>query len=188
MFRVQGEEGDLFLCLDCNLKYEQAQSLEFDRTTRHMNFLLAQAEATMGLQGILPRHEMPQRPVYHVGDTTLNNIKIDRGSIGVLNTGTIGTVDGAITVLRQHGEADVADTIARFTEAVVAERHLNADQKDEVLELLSVLATEATAPREQRRSSAMRAMIVPLATLVGGAAGLCQLWQQLEPTILGLFQ
>ena len=186
--RIKVEGSDLFLCVDCNLKFEQAESLEFDRLTRYHNQLVGQLETTMGLPQTLPRYAPSQRPSYHLGDLTLNNINIDRSSIGILNTGNIGAVDGAITVLRKHGEEDAAKAIACLTEAVVREEGVNTEQKNRILEMLSVLSGEATLPKEKRRSFAMKPLVLELATLLGGASALAQLWQQFEPLISGLFR
>lgn len=175
------------LCVDCNLKFEQAQSLEFDRLARQYNLAVGQIEATVGFPGTLPRFAPPPQRVYHLGDTTLNNIRIDRSAIGILNTGTIGAVDGAITVLRQHGEEDAARAITLLTEAVMQENALKAEQKNEVLEMLSLISAEATSPKEQRRSLAIKKVLLEVSTLLGGVSGLAQLWERVCPLISALF-
>jgi len=186
--RIGGEGGNLFLCVDCNLKYEQAQTLEFERLALQQNYLIDQMEAMVGVPGANARYELPKRPVYRVGDTTLNNITVDRSNIGILNTGSIGTVDGAVTVLKRHGDDEAARALVQLTEAVVTERQIGVEQKNQILELLSVLSTEAAAPKEQRRSAGMKQILLHISTLVGGAAGLLQLWQQLQPAISALFE
>jgi len=190
IFRVTNAEGQeaFGLCLDCNLKYEQAQSLEFDRLARQYNMVADQADMVVGLPVSGARYAPPQRPVFHVGDVTMSNINIDRSTIGILNTGTIGTVDGAVTVMKQHGETGAGDAIARLTEAVAKAQAVSTEDKNRILETLSVLATEATMPRDKRRSSAMKPLLLDLSTFLGGIAGLAQLWQQFGPVIAGLFQ
>lgn len=188
VIRISGDDGTVHLCLDCNLKYEQAQSIEFDRLTRHHNMLVSQMEATMGLSAVLPRYAPVERPVFHLGDVTLNNINVDRSAIGVLNTGTIGTVDGAVTVLKEHGEAEAGDAIARLTEAVINEAQMSVEKKQEALEMLSLLSTEATTPKDRRRSFAMKPLLLELSTVLGGVSAVAGLWQKFGPMIIGLFQ
>jgi len=93
MWLVGPEDARRPLCLDCHLKLVQATTLENDMLTREMNFLIGMAEATSGVYGAIPKY--PERKVVQMGNVALNNIKIDRSSIGVLNTGTIGTLDAA---------------------------------------------------------------------------------------------
>jgi hypothetical protein len=186
--RISEKEGTIYLCLDCNLKFEQAQSLEFDRLARQYNLVADEADMMLGMPRVGARYALPQRPVFHVGDFTLNNINIDRSTIGILNTGTIGTVDGAVTVLNEHGETEAGNAIARLTEAVVKAQESNDEQKNKILEILSVLATEGTMPKENRRSAAMKPLLLDLSTILGGIASLAQLWQQFGPMIVGLFQ
>jgi hypothetical protein len=153
---------------------------------RELNYLSAEMEAATGLRGIFPRY--PERRVIKAGDITMNNIKIDRSNVGVLNTGTIGTVDAAITVLRQSGDQTVSAAIQALTEAIIADRTATEELKNQALEILSVLATEATAPKEQRRKAVIKTLVLELSTLLGGAAALEQLWHQHSPTLMSLFQ
>jgi hypothetical protein len=185
MFLVDPEGSKMPLCLDCNLKFVQVTALKNDMLEREINYLTGVAEAMTGLPGVMPKY--PQREVVAVGSVTLNNIRIEGSTIGVLNTGTIGTVDAAVTALKQTGDADAATLFTRITEAVANDRQLPADAKNQVLELLSVLSTEATAPKERRRSAAMMPLLERLATLMSGAAALAQLWSQYGPLLRQLF-
>jgi hypothetical protein len=152
---------------------------------REMNFLIGMAESTTGVYGVMPK--FPQRQVVQLENMTLNNIKVDRSTIGVLNTGTIGTVDVAVTTLRQSGEPDAAEMFARLTEAVVKDPRLKPETKNQALEFLSILSTEATAPKERRRSLAMMALLERLSSLLSGAAAGAQLWNQYGPMLRRLF-
>lgn len=185
MFLVGAEGSQVPLCLDCNLKFAQMTTLQNDMLERQINYLTGVAEATVGLPGIMPKY--PRREVVAVGNVTLNNIKVEGSTIGVLNTGTIGTVDSAVTALKQAGDTDAATIFAGITEAVANDSQLRADVKNQILELLSVLSTEATAPKARRRSAAMMPLLERLATLMSGAAALAQLWSQYGSPLRQLF-
>lgn len=185
MFLVGPEDARCPLCLDCHAKFVQTLALQNDMLEREMNYLVGMAEATVGFPGILPR--FPQRQVVQMGDITLNNIKIDRSTIGVLNTGTIGTVDAAVTALQQTGDTASAQIFKSLTEAVARDRQLTPETKNQILDLLSLLSTEATAPRERRRSGAMLPLLEKLSNLLSGAAALAQLWAQYGPALQRLF-
>src|SRR5258708_37897627 len=47
----------------------------------------------------------------HTGDTTLNDFKIDRSTIGVLNTGSIANLNASVTSLNQSGNAPLGAAI-----------------------------------------------------------------------------
>ena len=173
------------LCLDCNIKFVQMITLQNDMLERQFNYLAESMDRTIGLPGLTPR--FPLRQAVTMEGVTLNNVKIDRSSIGVLNTGTIGTVDAAVSTLKQSGESDAAETFTKLTEAMARDSELTIEQKNQVVELLSVLSTEATAPKERRRGSAMLPLLERLSTLISGAASLAQLWTQYSPAIQRLF-
>ena len=185
MFAVGPEGAETPLCLDCHLKFVQVMALRNDMLEREINYLTDVAGAVAGVPGALPRY--PPRKVVSVGNVTLNNIKVEGSTIGLLNTGTIGTVDGAVTALRQSGELKAAEVFTHLTEAVANDRQLSNYVSNEFLELLSVIATEGTAPKDRRRSGAMMPLLDRLATLVSGAASLAQLWNQYGPTLVQLF-
>jgi hypothetical protein len=187
---VQVGQPPVALCLQCNLLYQQAISIQQAQLERIIDNLSGQMESVTGMFGILPRFGPRPQPIQvdtmlHGG--TFNNISIDRSSIGMLNTGTIGTVDSAITVINNAGDAEAAQAIKTLSEAIISDQHLNKDQKDEALGMLSVVATEAALPVEQRRKGAMKHVVNGLGALLNTSASLITLWQTFGPTLLGLF-
>jgi hypothetical protein len=52
--------GDVALCVDCNLKFEQARQMEFIRNATFMNYLLSEMEVISGLLGLYPRIQIPR--------------------------------------------------------------------------------------------------------------------------------
>jgi len=187
-FQIEGDGGVLRLCIDCNLKYEYARSLEYQRDAHLLNQLSAAFDAVSGIPGLAPRVPIPQMQPIPTSDMTINNINVDNSVIGVLNTGNIEKVDTAVTVLKQSGEDSAATAIAKLTEAVANAADVNNDTKNEILEVLGAIATEATAPKHQRRGAVIRPLLTQLATWFSGLAGLDQLWEQYSPMIESLFK
>ena len=97
----------------------------------------------------------------------MNNIEVDRSTIGVLNTGSLEMVDSAVTVLKESGQgAAAAAAILEVTQAVLASAALSAAAKNEVVELRGGVAQEASAPKEQRRPAQAKALLERLGTVL----------------------
>lgn len=189
LFLVGVPGSQIPLCLDCNAKFQEMVARQIESQERTLNYLADQVEMTTGLPGLMPRFP-PRRPrtVIQSGDVTMHNIRIDRSNIGVLNTGFIGSVDTAIGTMRSSGEGDAAEAFKTLIEELVRLEEVGAEHKNKILEILSVLASEATVPEKQRRKSAMRALLVELSTITSGVAALAELYAQYAPAIVTLFQ
>jgi hypothetical protein len=188
MFLVDAEDGQIALCLDCKVKLQALQNQNVENMERMLNHLAGQIEMASGVSGLVPRFPPRARPVtLHTGDLMTTNLNIADSSIGVLNTGFIGSVDNAVGTLHSEGDVDAADAFKAFTEALVAIEEIAADQKNQLLELLSVLAAEATVPPPERRRTAMRPLLAELSTICSGVASLAALSTQYIPAIAALF-
>lgn len=186
MFFVGEGDAQTPLCLDHYFRFMQALAIRADMLERQVNFAAQQLDLAVGIPGLTPKY--PERRPVLIGDMTLNNIKVDKSNIGVINTGTIGTVDAAITVLKETGEQRVATAIQKLTEATLASKDTSEEIRQQVVEILSVLATEASIPKERRRTTVAKRLLVDLATIVSGVASLALLWQQYGSVIENLFK
>ena len=176
--------GVLWLCLDCNLKWEQAETLHFARLASVANRSAASLERSLGIP--VARFEVPRVPIPSA-PVTMNNIRIGGDLLGVLNTGSIECVDNSVTAIRNAGGGELAARLTAFVEAVARSRELSDERKREVVELVSLASSEATAPKGERRSSAMLAVLANIATIVGTAASVAADWTQLRPLLARLF-
>lgn len=86
-----------------------------------------------------------------------------------------------------HVADELAERLARFVEGVAQARELPDAKKREVVELVSVAASEATAPKAERRSTAMLRVLADIATIVGTTATLAGQWGQLQPLLARAF-
>jgi hypothetical protein len=184
MFAVGPEGSRVPLCLECNLKLVQMTTMQNDMLEHQMNFLMDEMDMVTGIR-TGPR--FPERRIVQMGRVTLNNIRVDRSTIGVLNTGTIQSVDNAVTALHQSGDRDLSRAILELTQAVLASTEAERDMKNNIVEVLSILSTEATAPRERRRSKAMWPLLEQLATWVSMVPGLIEVWHRVEPVLRSAF-
>ena len=185
-FQIGGQA--VYLCLDCNLKLTHIRYMDIEMLERESNYLAEQMEMTIGVRGVVPRY--PPRQIKHVinqGDTILNNIKVENSAIGILNTGSIQTIDSSVTALNQSGQGELATAIRTLTEAVANTKTVEEEQRSKILEMLSVLASESTLPKEKRRKAAMGPLVVSLAEIIQGIDALGNIWAKYHPLIVSAF-
>lgn len=182
----RGDSNDVLpLCLDCSLKFRKLVSDQISDQKKQIDHLFDTADAITGIPSSFPRfRDSEPEPVTNV---TFNNLNIDRSSIGVVNTGNIGTVDTAIGSLREKGHDEVAEALTNLTEAVAQSAEMQVSDRDTVLGLLSVLASEATLPKEQRRKGAMSAIVEQVGKVLSIAGSVSQLWEKYGHILAGLF-
>jgi len=188
MFVMEDANGaKIPICLDCRMKLLHVQQAQFDMCARMVNWAAEHMDNVLPIGSPTPRIAMSKPVIVQHGGITLNNIKVDNSTIGVLNTGSLEMVDSAVSVLHQAGDDKLGQAVQEFTQAVVSAKDLDAKQKNELLSLLSVIASEATAPSDQRRSAAMWPIIEKLAILAGGIASLAEIWERVGPILRAVF-
>lgn len=186
MYEVGPEGQEASLCLDCYIRWQNAQLREQEMLERELNYLSAEMESISGIPGTLPRY--PERQtVIHTGGVTLNNIHVSNSEIGVLNTGTIGNVDATVTVLRSAGNRELASAVATLSQAVIQSGQIANDSKNQILELLGALSEEAIAPKEKRKTSVAKALLSELSGILSGVGALAGLWQKTKTLFDQLF-
>jgi len=186
MFVVGPEGKQVPLCLDCNDKFQRMMSQQQDGLERQMNFLMEYMDMVTGIPTGGPR--FPKREIIQMQGPTFHNINIDRSTIGVLNTGSIQTVDSAVSVLHNSGADELSKAILHLTQAILSSAEIQNETKNDILEILSLLATEATVPKSKRRSKAMKPLLSQLSNLVGVASGLTTIWEHVKPILESVFQ
>jgi len=120
---------------------------------------------------------------------TFHSINIKDSTVGVINQGgNLKIVDAAVTAIGKAGDQHLANALKTLTEVVIGREDVQPAQKQEAAEILSVLASEATKPQDQRRvgiarpllhrlreilavSADVAALAVPALELVRGAFG-----------------
>jgi len=170
------------LCLDCYIRWHNAMLEEGDELARQYNHAANRMDAVTGNYGLTPRMPVRERRfIIQTGGVTLNNIHVSNSEIGVLNTGTIENVDSTVTVLKSEGSTALAAAVTMLSEAVIKSAEVNAEQKNQILELLGTLSQEAVAPKEKRKLSVARTLLTELSGILSGVSTLAQVWQKVEP-------
>lgn len=175
IYAVGPEGQEALLCLDCYIRWQNAQLNEKEMIERELNYISAEMESITGIPNILPRYS-ERRTIIHTGGVILNNIHVSNSEIGVLNTGTIGNVDATVTVLKSEGNSELASAVAALSEAVIKSSQIANDSKNQILELLGALSEEAVVPKEKRKPSVAKALLTELSGILGGVSVLAELW------------
>lgn len=189
MYLVGPEGKEVPLCLDCNLKHTQMLAIENEQLERQLNYLADEMEFAIGLPGMLPRYPKRQVRILQADKIVLNNIRVSESNIGVLNTGNLEIVDSAITVLKQDTTTrEISDAVSKLANAIAKSNELSPEKKNEALEILGVIASEATIPKERRKNNVIRTLLSAFPTAIQTAASVIQIWQTVEPIIKTFFQ
>jgi hypothetical protein len=166
------------LCLDCYFKFSQIQQQEIENNERMMNYASDQIAASVGLGPMGPRFPQRPKPVIVAG-AKLNNIHVSNSVVGTINTGSIGSVDQSITALSHIGEPVLAEAVKSLSEAILQSGDLSQNQKNELIESLSVISKEAATPREARQSTVALSLLekaVKLTSVANDITDVCQKW------------
>ena len=119
------EVNGLPICVDCNLKIQQAFQIRDNALKAQHNMLVEQMEAATGMYGITPRYEIDPPAVSAIQN--YHSIKVDGSVVGCINTGNIEKMEIALNdihVNNQNRELEVR--LKEFTEAVLRETALSA--------------------------------------------------------------
>lgn len=191
--------GQRLFCVDCAEKMtriaerqHQEQLSRSVHSANRLNFVLEMAEGmSVGPPGFLGRMPVPQIASPTVKrDITLNNINIDRSTIGVLNTGQmqgIERIDVNISRLGQTKQTDTAEAFRALTEAIVSSQEISAELRSELVEQLQELSSQALLPQAQRKTGVVRAVVTGLSSSLSTASALATLWATWGDTIRSCF-
>lgn len=178
--------GHNLLCVDCYLKFQQAIQIQNDSLAQEINYLTDMMEATFGIYGVLPRYKVPQ-PMVHQGPLTFHNIQVDRSVVGSINTGEVQRIDIAMSHIKTSGNEKLVKALKEFTEAVIAETKLDAELKNQIIEQISFLASQAALPKEKQKSGIVKAVLLGIKHTVSTIVSLSSLWDKLQPLLEGIF-
>lgn len=150
--------------------------------------MLDHAEEQMAAMLGLPRLTSPIRiPAIPSGPMTLNNIKIDNSTVGSLNTGSVRNIDVNLTQLHKAGNDRAKDALQALTQSVIEDRSLAAAQRNELLEQIAYLTSQATAAAPDRKPAIVKATLEMLGKTAATITSLGGAWKVAEPILKGMF-
>jgi hypothetical protein len=187
-----GSINGVNVCINCYSRFEAANMDRLRMLLAMYNYFQDQMEDTIGLRGLVdsPRFQIPaSAPVIATrGPMTFHNINVSGGVVGAINTGQAQKIDVAIGQIRMAGGAGLADSLKKFTEAVLANSELQRQSKEELLEQLSFLTDQTLTEPGKRKTGMIRTVFSNIGTAVSVSSALFKLWEQLHPLLERVFQ
>lgn len=174
------------LCVDCYLKLVQAIQIQNAMLMEEANNIMAEMEAVVGLPGVLPRYKVPQ-PIIRQGPVTFNNINVANSVVGSINTGQVKRIDVAMDRIKISGDNDLVRALKEFSEAVINDRQLDADLKNELIEQIGFISSQAVLTKEKQQPGLIKAVIGAIQNAVAPISTLLSLWDVLRPLLEGKF-
>ncbi len=117
----------------------------------------------------------------------MHNIRVDRSTVGTINTGAVQTLDSAVTVLKNQGDQEASRAIRELTQAVVDRKEIDEQTRKDVIDLLSAIATQAASPKEQQKPAVVKPLIERVSTLLGQVTDLAGKVKDFMPVLTGFF-
>lgn len=143
------------------------------------NYLSDMMAFSMGVSPSLPKYETPQPIHAHINNPIQNTMNIQNSSIGLLNTGSIQSVKniGAnLFSVVNSGKSDVAEEFARLAQGVVEATEIEAPLKEELLQQIEALTSQAALPVESRAMGIIRPMLSALVSTICTMGSLAEIW------------
>ena len=180
------------LCADCYHKVAQANFMEQQAKHNQLSWLASQINLTeqhlyQGMGGILPLKQMqiPQPPSAGI-NYSYSNIEISDSAVGVINPGTLYTINTSIDVMQNRGDNELAAAIKDLTQEVVNSKEIQDDIKKEIAELLQFLASEGSASKDTRNKSVIKQVLDRLGKLIPVATTAWSIWVTVQPLLQSL--
>ncbi|MFA6915375.1 MAG: hypothetical protein WC222_03190 [Parachlamydiales bacterium] len=182
------------LCQKCWTLHQKTLGEMEERNIRGINFALTEMEDASGMQrGFFGRYQVaPPKPTTVIGEFTLNNIKIEKSAIGLINTGSIGgsveNIDATLSMTsKDPAIQSFQEALKSFTEAVLRSTEASNEQKEAILELMSAISDEVRTPKDKRRFTVIKTLLKNTQEILSGISSLHAIWQIFQPTIYSMF-
>jgi hypothetical protein len=173
-------EGGHLLCLDCYYKFESIEQQKLATLLAQKNFYIEQLEATVGLPGMFPKHQIPQpAPIIN------RNINISNSTVGAVNTGYVESLKVNIPQIAEQGQEELAKLLFTFTENILHDIKLNNETKNEVLEQIEFLSNQLTG-KEPLRKSVVKSVLNSVPVLIQTSDSLLSIWDKISEKISAL--
>ena len=172
------QAGGVSLCVDCYYRLAVAQTLQLRNAAIGSNAAAQEMDFISGFRNFTPRMQVPDLPR---APFTLNNIRVDRSTVGAINTGEIAKIDVSITVLKQAGNKDVGDALKALAQAIVDAPDMPEGVKSQTLDQVGYLGEQAAASAKERKPGMIRAALGAITQTAQTVSAVAAAWSVAEP-------
>lgn len=184
--------GNTPLCVDCYCKVADANFLEQQTMHNRQSWLASQLNYTeqqlySETGGLLPPTQMTiPKPPSAGSSYTFSQIQVSDSNVGVINPGTLLALNTSIEVMQNRGDSELANAVKELSEAVIADKQITDDLKEEITEQLELLVAEALAGKDKRKGLA-RSVMNSISQSAATVSGLLTIWNHLLPLLQSHF-
>ncbi|MBP6084781.1 hypothetical protein KA517_00905 [Candidatus Gracilibacteria bacterium] len=178
-----GDGQQVALCLNCYKILSETIERQNESTYRELNMLYEQFDLMSGVR-TTPRYQIKDNNTIHMNQ---NHISINDSNIGLINTGTITNLNQTIENLCSVSNTEIAETIKNFSQSVLSEPLIDAEQKNEILSSLDYVAKESLKEANQQNKPIVKTLLKGISSIVSLTANAATIWQVLHPTLLKTF-
>lgn len=126
-----------------------------------------------------------------MGLKSKTEIHLHSSIVGILNTGEIENVQSIsvnVANLARNGHEEIARALKELTEAVAMNEGLDSAERAFVLENLEELSRQAAlVPEERSKTGVIKSIWLGVASSIGAAGGLAEVWSTWGNTIRTFF-
>jgi hypothetical protein len=169
------------LCVDCNLKLQQANDIAVGNLERQANFFMDEMEMVSGVPLGGGRYPERKPPIVHTGDMNIRPIVLNNSVVGNINQGIVQNLNASlknITIVNQSYARDIKD----FIEKVAEDQVLVQEEKEEVAEKVEFLTQQLQS--QNKNKSVIKTIVSSINTIVAISSGLATVWTALSPIFL----
>lgn len=178
--------GNQPLCIDCEYKYQQSRWMVFVQSAAMLNLADRELTQAVGMPHLSNQINIPPAPVppIHYNNQT---VTVTGGIIGAINFGNVNDIQVHLQTLTQNGEVAVADAMANLTNAILNSNEIADAEKNELLEHVAFLTTQASAPLAERKPGIIKTVVSAVKEGAGAISSVAGAWGAVEPLLHGHF-
>ncbi len=184
--------GDTYLCLDCLERLSNIHHKENEQRHREMIYNMQMANAaerdlneTLGIYNQAPSFDLsvfkPSRNV------KLNNINVNNSVVGNISTEEVGNITVSLKKIHSGGAPEIAQNIHDLTKAFLEAKDISIENKNEILEQISLLSEQASLPSKNRKKGIIKAALSAIKNTATTTSSVVSAWQKVEPYLNQFF-
>jgi len=177
--------GDYPACIDCKYKHDMSQWMQFSQNAAMLNHASQALDAMVGM-GTSPTIQIPRPPVPPINYNN-QTVSVTGGTVGAINFGSVNEIKVNLQALTQNGSPDIAEPLAKLTEAILNAQDANEPAKNELLEQIATLTEQANAKPEERKPGLIKALVSAVKEGSGTISSVAGAWASVEPLLKSHF-